>query len=67
MTNEQFEKMSHTMQQLMNSFIDVGESIRKFAESTYLKFGYEGYQRAGYRYGKSVRGYKKWRKQQFGW
>jgi hypothetical protein len=30
-------------------------------------FGFGAYQRAGYPYGKSIRGHKKWRKRKFGW
>jgi len=45
----------------------VQKAFAKFAESLSEKFGFKAYQRAGYPYRKTVRGYKKWQKQQFGY
>jgi hypothetical protein len=50
-----------------NPFLD---ALNKAAVALYNLsdsfFGFKAYQRAGYPFGKSIRGHKKWRKRKFG-
>lgn len=65
-TKQQMEKFFETMKAVGDNLIRLAEPLRQLFEALDSSFGFTAYQRAGYRYGKSIRGYKKWRKQQFG-
>lgn len=60
-----FDKVNRTIEKFMLTFEGVCNESAKAADVISSIFGFKAYARAGYPYRKTIRGYKKWRKQKF--